>query len=441
MGEVEDLQERLRALEAENAALRTTPTKPRRRPGRSILSAVLIVVGLVLAPVAAVGTWARFELVDTDTFVKTFAPLASDAGVQSFVSDQVVDAIDENVDIDGLVGSAFDGLQKLDLPIAASSALTLLQGPATQGVHTLISDAVHRAVASPAFEQLWTQALTVTHRQAIAALNGDPDALVGIGEDGTISLDLGQIISGVKQQLVDRGLTIAQAIPEISVVVPVVRADAITLVRTTYNVAVAAGYWLPWVVLGLLVAGVLVARRRLSTLTRTAMGFAAVMAALALGIGIGRQLFLSSVSPSIMPRGVANTIFDQVIELMKSAIVALLVLGILVAVGSWLAGSGRAAVTLRTVGARGFAALRATMDRHHLGTGRFGAFVERWRLVIITAAIVVAAVLVFVNRPPTTGGVFAVLGGVILVLLLVEILRRPAAPAPVEEAGSRTLTP
>lgn len=104
--ETEALRDRLRELEAENERLRTAPASRRRISGRSILAGLLIVVALVLAPVAALGSWARMQLVDSDRFVSTFAPLAEDPAVQELIVTQVSAAIEQNLDIDALVGTS-----------------------------------------------------------------------------------------------------------------------------------------------------------------------------------------------------------------------------------------------------------------------------------------------------------------------------------------------
>ena len=102
---LEALHARVAELEAQNHELRAaSPSAPaahdRTTAGRwrAVVAAVLITVAVVLAPVATLGTWARTQLVDTERFVQTFAPLAHEPAVQSFVSDQVMDAIDENLE-------------------------------------------------------------------------------------------------------------------------------------------------------------------------------------------------------------------------------------------------------------------------------------------------------------------------------------------------------
>ncbi len=95
-------------------------------------------MAVLLAPIAAMGTWARLQLVDADRFVATFAPLAEDPDVQDFIAAQASAAIQEQVDLTAVVGEVFDGLRELDLPPRAASALTLLEAPAASGLTSLV---------------------------------------------------------------------------------------------------------------------------------------------------------------------------------------------------------------------------------------------------------------------------------------------------------------
>ena len=71
--------------------------------------------------------------------------------MQDYIGDQVTAAIEEQVDIPALTSDVFDGIRALDLPPRAEQALGLLEGPATQGLQSLVSDIVDRVVTSPAF--------------------------------------------------------------------------------------------------------------------------------------------------------------------------------------------------------------------------------------------------------------------------------------------------
>lgn len=430
MSEIEDLRARLRALEQENEALR----RPRRRiSARSIIAGIVLVVAVLLAPIAAMGTWARLQLVDADRFVATFAPLAEDPDVQDFVADQVTAAIDEQVDLDAVVGELFDGLRALDLPPRAAAALGLLEAPAASGLSSLIDGVVHEVVSSQQFADIWAETLRFTHERAVAILQDEPGTALDLSDDGVLSVDVGAVVERVKEALAERGAGVADLIPVIDRTIPVVQADALVLVRTVYQIAVTAGFWLPWVVLGLVVLGVLLAVNRPRALFWTSAGFAVVFLLLAAGMGIGRGFFVSAVSPSIMTASAAESLFDQLTALLGSTIVALALVGVLIALWAWLAGSSRSARTVRGVTESGFGALRETAEARGLSSGRFGRAVDRYRGAILIAGMTIGVLILLATRPVTFGAVLGVAMGVLVLTILVELLRRPGPAAAPEE--------
>lgn len=354
------LRARVAELEARNRALSTgatgaesAPPSPLPRGGRwrAVVSAVLIVVGLVLAPLAVLGPWVRAELVDTDKFVATLAPLVEHEEVQAFISDQAMTAFDDNVPVEALVGEVFDGLSSLNLPSKASAALTMLEGPAAAGIRSLVESGVGTVVASPQFAEIWERTLRQMHNRAIQVLQGQPGTLVVLSDEGVLSLDVGELTGQIKAELQSRGISIADVIPEVDRSITLVSSDSLTTVRTIYLVAVGVGLWMPVVVLGLLVAGVITARKRLRAVAWTAAGVAASLLILATGIGIGRTVFVSSLSPSVMSASAARTIYEQVVSLLGPTVAALVLTALIVMVAAWLAGDTRPAKAARGMAA------------------------------------------------------------------------------------------
>jgi len=448
-----DLQARIAELEAENARLRETadltaaagpPPRaastrpPSRGRGRTAAAIVLVVIGLLLAPVAVVSAWARLQLVDTDRFVATFAPLAEDPAVQAYLADEVTTAIEERVDIDGLTKDVFDGIASLDLPPRAQDALGLLQGPAAEGLRTLVGRAVERVVESPAFADVWATTLRVSHTQFVAALQGDPDAALAIGDDGTLSVQLGPVIEAVKERLAENGVGFASAIPVITRSVVVAQVDSLVLVQTIYALAVAAGTWIPWLVLALLAGGVLLAKRRSVALAWTAGGLALTMLLMLAGFGTARLYFVGTVSPSIMPRNAAESIYGGLTELMLSTITAFLVLSISIALIAWLSGTSRPARAVRGFADAGFGAVRGSAEKQGITTGTFGVWLDRWRVAVFAAIAVVASLVLLFSRPLATSTVVWTVLLALLAVLLVELLRRPgvAATSDAEESAA-----
>lgn len=448
-----DLARRVAALESENAALRsrldenateplpdfaTAPEpKHKRGWGWTLLAVVLIVIGAILAPVAVVASWAKVQLTDTDAFVATYAPLANDPGVQAYVTDETVKVIQQHVDIPQLTSQVIDGITGLGTGPVATKALDALKAPLSQGIVSLIQTAVGRFVASDAFAQVWQDALRVSHNQLVATMQGNPQAAVAIGKDGSVGVQLGPIIDRVKQVLVDQGITFASRIPTIDKTITVAQNSSIPTLQVFYNLAVVAGAWLPWVSIGLLALGVIVARRRALALIGAASALAIAMIVVVSGIAIGQIVFIASASPGLVPAGVATTLYTTVSTAMKDTGIAVLVLAIVVALVGWYSGPFAAPRKLRGFFGSGVTWVRESAERHGITTGRVGEWLYAQRVLLRAAVAVIAAAVVLFVRPLTPSLIIWTLVIAAVVIAILELVQRPVITVP-EDADDDT---
>ncbi|WP_025135001.1 hypothetical protein [Leucobacter sp. PH1c] len=424
-----ELDRRLRALEAENAALRAGQSG--RRPRgilRSLLAAVALTLAVLLAPLAVLASWVRIELVDTDRFVATLAPLAEDPAVQSFLGDQVMAAVDEQVDFDAIVGSLASGLTSLELPSEADAAITLLRGPAAQGMRSVVASTVEETIASDAFAGTWQLALTNTHRATIALMRGDTNGMLTLDRDtGELAIDAGVIVAQVKDQLEARGFGLASMIPNVTASIPLTTAEGLVGAQLGYAAAVALGTWLPWLVLALLVAGVALARRRTRALARTGFGLTLGFLLLLGGLSVGAALFEQAVSPGVMPGSTAAALTTQLTESLRSTSAALAFAAALIALAALLLGPSRGAVALRSALTSGFARARAAYSAHGVTTGAVGTAIERFRSALALIVAVGGVLIIFLARPVNAPTIAWTTVGVLGALALIELLRRPEA--------------
>ena len=427
-----ELEAELEAVRQENARLKTVsaplPGSKASRRWRTFGAVALITIGTLLAPAAVVGGWAKNQLSSTEQFVDTFAPLASSPAVQSFISKKVSTAIIEGVDVDGLTSELFSGLETLPLPERAADALQLLAGPAAEGVKSLVSGAVERFVTSDVFQTAVRETLTLTHEQALAVIQGDPDAAVQLADDGTISLQLGPVIEKVKVELVKQGFGFASAIPAVDLSIVIAQSDNLALIRPLYALSVALGYWLPWLALGLVAAGVLLAVRRTRALFGASIALAAVFTSLAAGFDIARLLFVATVSPRIMPVGAAEAIYLQLTDRMQATAVAAAVMGLALALVTWFLALPSAA-PIRAWIVSGIDSVRASAEAKGVTTGRFGSALWRYRLPVRIAIGAVAGVVLLFVRPLSIELTVWTMILSLLAVLLVESLGRPEAAA------------
>lgn len=393
---------------------------------RGGVATTLILIGAILAPLAVVATWAHHQLTDTDYFVSTFAPLADDPAVQDFIADEAATAIESQIDLTQMVNTVFDDVTDLGLGPRAQDALNLLRAPVVSGLTGLVESTIHEFVRSDAFAAIWKDLLEISHTQLVNTATGQPDAAITIGQDQQLELELGPVIDAVKKELVANGIGFADRIPTVSRSIVIAENTSAGLFLTIYQIVVAVGLWLPWVMLAVFVAGVLIAPRRALALASASGAVLFTMVLTGAGIAVGTEAFALAVSPSI-PHDAATVLYSGILGFVTNMLTALGVVAAMVFVVTLLAGPWRWAVMLRGKVLALLSEIRRGAAHRGITTGSFGTALYRWRQpvrVLIGAGC--AAFILFV-RPLSPGMiVWTGLLGVIAIILL-ELLARPEA--------------
>jgi hypothetical protein len=331
-GLTESERAELSRLRAENAALRAqgqaaaAPRPPRpggRQRWRSIVAVLLIVLGCVLAPLAGVSVWARNQVTNTDRYVATVTPLASDPAIQQAITDQITAQVFTYIDVQALTTQVVDALstrvEGRGLPPQASAALQGLAGPIANGVQGFVRTQVERIVQSQAFEDAWVQANRVAHEALVKALTGEGGGSVTI-ENDTVTLNLGPFIQTVKQQLVAQGFTLAERIPAVDKSFVLFQSADITRARSAFNLLNTLGNWLPVVALVLLAIGIYVAKDHRRALVGAALGVAGGMVLLGLSLAVFRSIYLDAVPAAVLPHDAAAVLYDTIVRFLRAGL-------------------------------------------------------------------------------------------------------------------------
>ena len=85
-----------------------------RRWGRTSAAVVLILLGVLCAPLSVMAVWAKSQITDTNRYVETVAPLASDPAIQAAVTTQITNEIFTYLDVDGVTKDALTALSQAD---------------------------------------------------------------------------------------------------------------------------------------------------------------------------------------------------------------------------------------------------------------------------------------------------------------------------------------
>ncbi|WP_431890443.1 hypothetical protein [Cellulosimicrobium funkei] len=453
--EASDVAARLAALERENAELRrrleerpaaaapagpdgdATAPEAARRPRRGLRAAacaVLITLGALLAPLGAVSVWAQRELTDTDRYVATVGPLAGDPVVQSAVAGRLTEVVMSRIDVAALVDDLVGGLEERDVPPRATRALAALEAPLTSGVESLVHETATRLVESDAFEGAWLQANRVAHEQLVAVMRGEDGDVLQVSDDGRLSIQLSGLIDLLKERLVDRGLDVAARIPSVDATFTVAQSAELVMLQNRYAQVVTLTTWLPWVVLGLLAAGVLVANHRSRALVVAGLALTGAMVALGVGLAVARGLYLGALSGQVVRLDAAEVVFDQTVGYLRLTLRTVGVLGLVVALAAYVGGPSASARSLRAGLGRAGAAVRGWGEGRGVSTGPVGDWLGRHKAFVRVVVVAAAALVLLLAGTLTPGLVVGVALVAGLVLVVVEILARPpvvvAPPGP-----------
>ena len=430
--DVDALKARIGELETQLASggppPQTDPEAHHHVRGLSVVSAVLVVLACVLAPLSVTSVWANRIISNTDQYVKTVEPLVRDPAVQAALTDEVTQAVLDNIDVQGVTKDALDALaRQRGVPSSVAAAIPGLQLALVNGVNGFVHDQVAKIVASDQFAQVWDAVNRAAHDQIVRLLSGEQGGAVTAQGD-TVTLNLAPVIAQVKRALVDQGFSLADKVPTVNKTFVLVQSKSVTHAQGAYKLLEKLGVWLPIIALVLLLGGVLLARDRRRALMLGGLGVAASMIVLGMALAIARTWYVNETPGNVLTPDAAGSVFDTLVRFLRSSLRAVGVLGLVLAFAAFLSGPSTAAVKTRRGFTQGIGSLRGSAEAAGWQTGPVGAWTYAHRRALrLTAAVLGGVVLMFWNQP-TAGVVVGVAVVVLLVLVVIEFLGRPPHP-------------
>jgi hypothetical protein len=422
----EDERAELERLRAEVAGLRGERAqaggKRQKRPGgwRAPVSAVLIVLGCILAPVSVLGVWGANQVGNTDRFVANMSPLISEPPIQQALSAKITTQITSRLNVQAIANQAAAQATAAHLPRIAS-LLHTFSGQIASGVNSAIATAVSRVVASPAMAVVWTQALRVAHSGIVRVLSGQGGGAVDVVNNQVV-LNLSPLITQAKKQLSAQGLTIVNNIPNVNATFPLFEAPNLAKAQQGYRLTQTLKWVLPFLTLALLAAGVYVARGHRRALIGAALGLAASMLVLGIALDIARVIYLNSVPKNVLPSDAAGALYDTLIRFIREGLRVLLVIGLVIAIGAFLTGPSVTAVRTRKAVTSGIDWLRARSEQAGVRTGPVGEWTAAHKNLLRIGAIALIALIFVLLGPPDVGEVITLVVVLLVLLGLIELI-------------------
>ena len=303
--------------------------KPASR-GRRIAVWTLVVVGGLVVLIGSLTVWARRQLLDTDTWVKSSTAMLEDDEIRQTISTYAVDSLFSNVDVAAQL--------QAQLPNRAEA----LAGPGSAALYEVALRTTEAVLSSPQAQLLWEELNRRAHGRLIDILEGNEGGRVTT-ESGEVVLDLSPLVTRVGERL---GVE-AQLPPDAGKVV-IMRSDQLKTAQDGVKILKATSALIGLVSVGLFGLAVYLARgfRR-----RAIAGSALAVIAAALLVLVARRVVGNAVvdalvsSEPIRPSAAAAWFIET--EVMREIAIGLLVLGLIFLLGALVAGPSGPAVAVR----------------------------------------------------------------------------------------------
>jgi hypothetical protein len=302
---------------------------------RTILVWGLVALGALILLVGSLTVWVKRQALDTDAWVDASTQLLDDEDVRNALSIYLVDQLYEYGDVEGRLEERLpENLAGLAGPIAGS-----LRSPA--------EEAVNRLLESPRFQALWEDVNRIAHQTLLRVLEDETRAGLSTAE-GNVTLDLRTFLVTVGNEL-GIGERLEQRLPEDAGQITILESDQLSTAQNTLKLIKVLSWLVVFLALAAFAGAIYLARDRRGMLT-----------------AVGVVLLLVGILLLVIRRAVGNYVVDALAQgesvreaagsawligtsLLIQIAWALVVYGIVVLLGSFLAGPSRIARRVRGV--------------------------------------------------------------------------------------------
>jgi hypothetical protein len=338
---------------------------------RRISAWVLVVLASILIPVSVISVWAINTVTNTDKYVETMAPLATNPVIQQGLATRATDALFSTHIVQNKVTQA---LPKSAKPLVA---------PLMAQLKTYVQGYALKVFESPRFAKLWDTLNRHSHTAVINVLTGkQTPAQKKLATAGQIAINVSPALNQVISDLDARGITFFDPLRTLStnsVQFTVVSKQQVSKFSGLFNLVVKLKWAIPVIALVLAILSVALAMERRKTLVRLAVGVA-LMSLLLLGIlSVGRGIFIGQATGGGFKAQGASAVWDTVLRFLKSNLRWTVLISVLVAFAGWVAGPARYAVWIRKTCVSGWRWVAAQYRAVTSGAGRAAAESSRVR--------------------------------------------------------------
>jgi hypothetical protein len=300
---------------------------------RSILVWALFALGTLVVLVGSLTVWVKRQALDTDSWVNTSSNLLENDQVREALSVYIVDQLYANADPQEVLEERLPtNLQGLAGPLAGA-----LRQPAIEGVD--------RFLQRPRVQELWENVNRIAHEELLAVLNDETRGNITTG-DGTVTLNLRTLVVNIGNEL-GFGETLDSRLPEDVGQIQILQSDQLEAAQTGVKLI----KWMSWLViviaLACYAAAIWLARGRRAMLRNVGAALLIVgILLLVIRRAVGNYI-VDALASGESVRGAVDSTWLIGTSLLREVAWALVIYGLVILLGTWLAGPSRYATRAR----------------------------------------------------------------------------------------------
>ena len=293
----------------------------KQRAHRKLVVAILVFATL-LGLLSVFSIWVKRQALETDTWTSTSTKLLEDKDVNEALSAYMVEALYENVDVQGELAGA--------LPPAAKP----LAGPAAAGLRQLAGDVASEALTRPRVQALWSEANRTAHGLFLELIEGGGDTLST--EGGDVALDLGAIVDRLGEQL---GVDVADKLPPDAAQIQLVESEQLSTAQDVVKALKGFSVILPLITLALYALAVYLARGwRREAIRAWGISWMLVGVLVLVIRSVAGEALVGSLASSESVEPAVGAVWDIGTSLLRNGGIAMFAYGLVIFLGAVLAG-------------------------------------------------------------------------------------------------------
>jgi uncharacterized membrane protein len=301
--------------------------------GRMAIAWTLVVVGVLVAVLAVIAGYVRYQALDTPTVEETATAMIRDDDVRQEVGFRLVDELFTRVDVQAALTERLPEDQQGLAPVLAGA------------LRELADRSAQRLLENPRVQDLWVRSVVTAQEQLVAILDDDTTAIST--EGGFLVLNLRPLVIQLGDQVAILGPAAAR-LPDSAGRIKLMEADQLETAQDLTQLLRRLAMFLPFVVLALWAVALWLARGRRRAVLRTiGIGLIAVGLLVLIVRRLGGSYVVDELVRSDSVRPAAQSAWDILTGLLADGGRTVLGLGLVALFAVWLSGPSRSARATR----------------------------------------------------------------------------------------------